>query len=292
MLRQACGRWFDYHKRAPASAACVGNTRTRQWQPALPAACSSAGFLAVLVGVVVLVGPRPRVWADLWLPRLLAYLLCVAYVNRVITCRPSSLAGRHGNYGEAALVVIVSPWLVHSAYAWDDGWLLPLLAAPLTTPHALLLRLLPALGLFSGVHIVYATRRFAQLGASWSAAQLAEGGSAAVVAAAAKLAAIVLLMLPHFHWCWVQPQGASALSLTLLYLCGSAAFVFGVARWLGPEWYPHLHHYQLALFFLFTTKTELELYSLFMSQYCVGQFIEGVTRWGAAPMFHKHVYSQ
>jgi hypothetical protein len=47
----------------------------------------------------------------------------------------------------------------------------------------------------------------------------------------------------------------------------------------------------VAVLLLHGARFESDLLSLFMGQFCAAQFIEGATRWSAAPMWHKRVLS-
>jgi hypothetical protein len=173
--------------------------------------------------------------------------------------------------------------------------------------------LLAPAGLLAGLHVVYLSRRFQTVAASWSMQDLKTGGVHAVVSALWKLVAILYAFVLHWTWCYRQPHGEWKLGMTILYDIVVSLTIFAVTRWLGPNWYLHLHHYQLggiprgppplclsgchacigmfSVMLLHGARFESDLLSLFMGQFCAAQFIEGATRWSAAPMWHKRVQS-
>lgn len=146
--------------------------------------------------------------------------------------------GRHGNYSDTLIACIFTPWIIYTSLMWDPslcdalrlhspvGW-----AAPL--------------GLFCGTHMCYLSRRFKTVGSSWSLAQLRSGGMHAIVSALWKLIVVLLLFCLYWYWCYDQPGGGVRLAYVLFHDVMMIAVITGVSKWLGPEWYPHIHHYQL-----------------------------------------------
>lgn len=255
--------WNDVYDATCGPTGVQGNIADPEWRPRSP-----FSMYVVLLGAYtaallycVPVGP----WTTT--------LLCLAgfvYINHAVTARPTMLRGRTGGYSDAALVLFAAPVL---------HWASPLALEGANSP---LCKACMWFGFVFGVNLLFLSRRWSALAAS-----AVSGGDPALHKSMRTKAAVAAFgMTIHLSWCATLPAWWAALRVAA-YVSLLVVVPALTTRLKNAGYYLHLHHYLLGIMFVPTCFMPLLPLSVLLASFSISQFVEGASRWSAAPLWHR-----
>ena len=196
------------------------------------------------------------------------------YVAVVIAKRRSSLLrGRHGGYRDIVIVNLLAPLL----YVMGIGQYQSVLEVH--SPHVLAF----LLSFMVGLHMSLIARGpCASCARSLSTRELEHCRVTDIVSYTGKFLYMVALAVGHVMH--LSSTGRLPLYLPSYALC--AAALLWVSHAVRDTHYLHLHHWAAGILLTPLCHVGLPLVSLLNLGFCAAQFVEGASKWSAAPLWH------